>query len=359
MANDDTLRINLRSLVGALPPNTALPGQRELCAQFDVTTFKLHHAIHELAREGLVTVARGKGIFKRLPDAAASRYVRLLYLENPTHNYYEAQGHNAFCRAAGRQRLECRSTHMKESEPQPAIAALAAFERDANCAGVVITGIVTEDMARELETVRTPFIVFGDVLSLRIWPTLPVVAPDNFQGGQAACEHLLDRGCTRLVLLNVSGDPEWSWNRETRAGAMAAAERKPDTQFFIPSKAQTNASDLPARVAAWLGDDATAHVGILCRSTDFQSTALVIRERLAHLEARPEIAALSLEEALAVIPGVQYFACPFTDLAEHALRRLAAMRHGADSPGCQRLPFRPLAPLTAKVKPRVGSDQYA
>jgi len=64
---------------GHWPPGTAMPGEPELCLHFGVSRGTLRHALHELAREGLIDRQQGRGSFARAPKhegAIAGSYRR-------------------------------------------------------------------------------------------------------------------------------------------------------------------------------------------------------------------------------------------------------------------------------------------
>nr|WP_312869130.1 GntR family transcriptional regulator [Amycolatopsis pithecellobii] len=70
------LREILRRLIeGELAPGTAIPSERELAGQYDVSRLTVRSAIGKLVEEGLLTRARGKGTF-----TAARRMELQLYL---------------------------------------------------------------------------------------------------------------------------------------------------------------------------------------------------------------------------------------------------------------------------------------
>src|SRR5689334_15873200 len=48
---------------GAFPAGTALPPERVLCGQYDVSRMTLRHAMEILEREGLIESHRGRGTF--------------------------------------------------------------------------------------------------------------------------------------------------------------------------------------------------------------------------------------------------------------------------------------------------------
>jgi len=331
----------LRSLAGSVPPDTGLPGQRELCSRFRVSTFALHRSLRQLAREGLIEVVPRKGIYVRRP-AKVRRVLRVAYLDRPEVLRMNDYGLNAFMSAVGRHRMELRVTHMDAADGQELGHFLGMCEEERGNFGVVVTGYVDGDTAKFLSSVEQPWVMLGDVHSTRVWKELPIVTNDNFQGAQTAAEALLAEGCDRLILVNLAGDPDWSWVREARAGALAAAESFVEARIFVPEcVAIERPQDIVTEAKAWIQNDPSSSIGILCRCQYALPIASAIRETLGPAR-EVTVAVFDVDLRPSVMPDILRFNCSMDSLAEAAVQRLGAIRRGVDSPGRLRLPFAPV-----------------
>jgi len=328
----------LRALAGALPPGAPLPGQRELCARFRVSTFALHRSLRQLAREGLITVISRKGAFVREP-VMARNVIRLAYLDKPAVLRIPDYGISAFASAAGREGMDLRVTHMEAGDRQALRDFLNVSEQDVHSFGMVVAGYVDEATAGFLETIEQPWVMLGDVHSERTWHKLPVVTNDNFQGAHLAVQALLEDGFDHVALVNFTGSPDWSWVRECRAGAFAALESRPDVEFLLPSTPGLSRPErLLREVEEWAGRVKPDNLGMVCRCYYSLHMGAALRHVLPG-GCRVGITVFDVDLPGSDIPGVRKIGCAVERLAEAALRRLAAVRRGADTPGRLRLPY--------------------
>lgn len=337
------LLLALRRLVSSLPPGTALPGQRELCARFEVTTFTLHQTLRCLERENLIDVTPRKGVFVRGRTPEASRVVQMVYLDNPGVMRIRDYGLAAFVAVTSRQRMQCRAMHMAHDDIAGLRAIMSTVRGDESCAGVVVSGCVAGAVAEYLRGVAQPWVLFGDGLSLRPLNELPVVTGDGFQGGQLGAQRLLARGVERVVLVNFLTQPDWPWVCESRAGALSMLGERGGADVFLPGRdPMLTPVEFEREVQEWARTAGHARVGILCRNRNVLHIATSIRRLFGNGESA-ELVLIDLEQHPLNLPGIDQVFCSMEDLAEVSLRRLAAMRYGMDSPGRMRAPYALLA----------------
>ncbi len=345
----------LRRLVSSLPPGTALPGQRDLCARFDVTTFTLHQTLRHLERENLIDVTPRKGIFVRGRTPAASRVVQLVYLDNPQAMRIREYGLASFVSVTSRQGTPCRAVHVAHEDLAGFRAVLSAAAKDASCPGVVVSGCVSGEVASYLAGVTHPWVLFGDGLSLRPLVEFPVVTGDGFQGGQLAAQRLLARGVERVVLVNFLTKPDWPWVCESRAGALSVLGERGGVEVFLPANDCVQSPlEFEREVQEWSRSAGHARVGILCRNRNVLHIATSIRRLFSNGETA-DLVLMDLEQHPLDLPGVDQVFCSMEDLAEVSLRRLAAMRYGMDAPGRVRVPYKVLPRATVPCL-MTGSD---
>jgi hypothetical protein len=348
----------LRRLVSSLPPGTALPGQRELCARFEVTTFTLHQTLRSLERENLVEVTPRKGIFVKERNAAAARVVQVVYLDNPQAMRIREYGLGAFVAVTSRQQTQCRVAHLGFEDLESFRAVLGQAAEDPTCPGVVVSGCVSPEVAEFLGTLKQPWVLFGDGLSLRPLAQLPIVTGDGFQGGQLAAQRLLAKGVERVVLVNFLTKPDWPWVCESRAGALSVLSER-GAEVFLPASDCTQAPvEFEREVQEWARGAGPARVGILCRNRNVLHIATSIR-RLFNNGESADLALMDLEQHPLELPDVDQVFCSMEELAEVSLRRLAAMRYGMDAPGRVRVSYKLLSratpPLVAMPEVRLVS----
>ncbi len=331
----------LRRVVGAAPQGASLPSRRDLCARLGVSTFRLHQSMRQLEREGLIKVIPRRGIFVRERRPAQSQFVQMVYLDNPDPGSGIATdyGLSGFLLAVGRQKMTCRVTHVHFRDMEGLGDALRQAAGEADCAGTVVSGCVTGEAARLLEKVHQPFVVGVDVFTEELWPRLPVVCGDGFQGGMLAAEKALARGCDHLMLVRFKGATDWPWIREPRAGVMAALQKRgPLHTLFIGGRG-ADPEEMRRQTEAWLAGSPGARVGVVCRNMEALQSLTPVRQFLAERRAEQAVVLMDVGMPGEPIPGVQTVLCSMTALAEAALRRLDAMRRGADSPGRLRVPY--------------------
>lgn len=338
-----TLTESLRNVIGSSPQGTSLPTRRELCGRFGVSTFKLHQSLRQLEREGLVTTVPRKGIFVREPRPRRHQFIQTVFVDGPEPMPHYEYGLEALLWATGRENMECRVTHTYGSDTGKLRDILDCCANDEECFGVVIGGYVSAQAAHFLDTVKHPFVLLGDVVSSEAWLSLPVVCGDNFQAGLLAGEYLLSQECDHLVLVNLKQEEDWVWVREARAGVIEAADRHGGVRLLVVETADSASGDptqAAAEVEQWIGANRHARVGVVfrrcCAGPDI---AAPVCESLRSRHAALDMAVMGLDLAPEPIPGVQKISCPMKTVAQVTLRRLAAMRRGADSPGRHRVPF--------------------
>lgn len=345
------LLMAMRRLVSSLPPGTALPVQRELCARFGVTTFTLHQSLRLLEREGMVVVTPRKGIFTKERRTEAPRVVQMIYLDNPEAMRIREYGLSAFVTVTSRQRMQCRVVHLSHEDHEGFRNAFAEASDDPACPGVVVSGFVSPAMADILGRLTQPWVLFGDGQSPRALQQLPVVAGDGFQGGQLVAQQLVSRGVEHVVLVNFMTRPDWPWVCEARAGVMSVLGMHPAVKAFLPEIDCVAAPvEFESAVQTWSAGTGSGRVGILCRNRNALHIATSVR-RMFDGGARAELALMDVEQHPLELPDVEQVFCSMEDLAEVSLRRLAAMRYGVDARGRVCVPF--------KALPRAGSALMA
>lgn len=334
--NRSELSQALRKEVGSRTPGSALPGQRELCAGMGVTTWLLNETLRELEREGLITVLPRKGIFVSNHATVETRFVQIIYLDLP--DTARDYGLTAFLAIAAESGMECRVRHLAAHD----LAGLEDAFKQAwvpECAGVVVSGTVTAKTADCLAKLTQPWVLFGDGRSRLPLDRLPVVCGDNFQGGQLAAAHLLDRHCEHIILVNLTPILDWPWVSEARAGVLSAVQTRSGVEIVLPN---ADALDHPREfldeVRAWAERSPKARVGVICRGRNALHAATPI-PCLIRSDHVPAIVLMSIEDTCPAIPGVRQVFCSMRDLAATALRRLAAARRGIDARGRIRVPY--------------------
>lgn len=333
----------LRRLVSSLPPGTALPGQRELCARFEVTTFTLHQTLRSLERENLIDVTPRKGIFVRGRTSEGSRTVQVVYLDNPEVMRIRDYGLAAFVAVTSRQKMQCRAMHVPHDDITSVREIMSSAAGDETCCGVVVSGCVAGEVAEHLRGVTHPWVLFGDGLSLRPLNEFPVVTGDGFQGGQLAAQRLLAKGVERTVLVNFLTKPDWPWVCEARAGVLSVLGEPGGAEVFLPASDSMLAPvEFEREVQEWARTVGHARVGILCRNRNVLHIATSVRRLFGNGESA-ELVLMDLEQHPLNLPGIDQVFCSMEDLAEVSLRRLAAMRYGMDAPGRVRAPYKWLA----------------
>lgn len=344
-----TLIQEIRQMVGSMPRGESLPGQRELCTRFNVSTFTLHKALRQLEQEGLVKVLARKGIFTTEPARAQTRRLRLVFLDKPGVLRVSDYGLNAFMAVAGRHHVECHVTHIDGGDMDALGRILAESRETPDVAGVIVDGYFDEGTFEFLRRFNQPWVMFGDGHCLRALNDAPIVAPDQFQGNVLAAERLIAQGCDCLVLVNFRGETDWPWVRESRAAIFAIGDERPQVRIVLP---ETPAIASPARfeeeVRQRLTEIKPARVGILCRCF-YALHAATPLSRLA--EVRPDALLMVIDEDYApeTYPHVQQVICPMEKRAEAALRRLTAQRRGVDSSGRMKIPYEIIAPPGASA----------
>lgn len=336
---------SLRALVGSATEGEALPTQRELCARWDVTTFKLNQALRELEREGLLNVVPRKGVFVSKKPVGGRRFVQVLYLDEPRLVRVNEYALSALLVAAADQHLDCRYAHIAAADSKALVAQLNQVAGQPDCIGVIVSGYVLDRSIQILVETALPFTVLGDVWNDTARDDLPVVCGNAFQGALLACEGLLDAGCTRVILLNVSGSPDRIWRREARAGALEATERIDADVLLVPCGEDDQSADSAILLMdQWLDKSPGEKTGVLCSGLHFLQQASFIRD---HLELRSTPCAISLidvDPAILHVPNVGVVYCPISGIAKAAVTRLVAIRRGADAPGRFRMLFEAMQP---------------
>jgi hypothetical protein len=317
-----------------------------------VTTWLLNETLRELEREGLISVLPRKGIFVSARAPVETRFVQIIYLDPPDASATREYGLTAFVAVAAESGMECRVRRL----PAEDLAALKeALKQDCvpESAGAVICGTVTNRAADVLAGLTRPWVLFGDGRSRLPLDHLPVVCGDNFQGGQLAAAHLLERHCEHLILVNLTALPDWPWVSEARAGILSAAQGRPGVEVLLP---ESDALDQPREfldeVRAWAERSPKARVGIICRGRNALHAATPI-PCLVRSDHPPTIVLMNIEDTCPAIPGVRQVFCSMRDLAATALRRLSAARRGIDTRGRIRVPYTlmPAAPGRAPTPP--------
>jgi len=345
MGNDEALtrpevtRI-LREMAGGLEPGQPLPSMRELRGRLSVTSWVLNQALRDLERDGLVTVVPRKGVYAREGQPEATRYLQVVYVDNPSvQRLWEyCLGPLAF--TADRLGLECRTVHLNYRDLERLRETMEASRHDGLCAGVVLSGFITPESASYLKALDRPWVLLGDGHSPTRLERLPIVTGDSFQGAQLAADHLLSEGCDHLVMVNFYREPDWPWIAASRAGVFSVLERNPGAAVYLPRiDCRSHPREFEEGARSWLSERDPGRVGILCRGAYMLHVATPIRSLLTAPE-EPALVVTELAVSPPAVPGVDHVFCSLQDLADACLRRLDAMRRGVDSPGRLQLPFK-------------------
>jgi len=303
-----------------------------------VTTWLLNETLRELEGEGIITVLPRKGIFVSDRGPLPTRFVQVIYLDRPEATPMREYGLSALIAVAAESGMECRVRHLG-ADDLPAVKDALKLARAPDCAGVVISGAVTNKVAAYLATLTQPWVLFGDGRSRLPLDPLPVVCGDNFQGGQLAANYLLGRHCEHLILVNLTALPDWPWIGEARAGILSAVQDHGGGEILLP---RADALDQPreflAEVRAWAERSPKDRVGIICRGRNALHAATPI-PCLIRSDHAPVLVLMNIEDTCPEIAGVQQVFCSMRELAATALRRLAAARRGIDARGRLRVPY--------------------
>lgn len=326
----------LRKLAGSIGRGGALPGQRDLSRQLGVSSHTIHRWLRELDAEGLVEVVPRKGVFVR-DTSEADRFIRLVCVRDSAWGVRASWGFEALMSATSRFHLRCQP-EVVDTEDTVGFAKLIAKARGMrDCVGTVVVGEVPENFAPIIRASASPLVVLGDLHSERAFEDLPAVVGDLFQAGQLAVEHLLEAGCDRIVLVHHCNEPDWIWERETRAGALAAAELAPGCEVLLSRQWSESAGAFEEEVRQWYAAH-PGRIGFSCLTYYTLPVILSARGRVPGADDAP-VALIDTELTMLPPAGVQGVLCSQAKLAEVAIRRLTAIRRGVDAGGRIRVPF--------------------
>ncbi len=339
--NKSELTRSIRRMIAARCDGDALPGQRELCARFGVSTWLLNEALRGLEREGLINVRPRKGVFARKPQSDARSFLQTVFLDHPIDNRIWEYGLPALAAICSRHGAECRSMHVPYDDRESLRAVFQAANRDKDCIGIVLNGTVSSETAKFLQQVEQPWVLFGDGHSPFRLERLPIVTGDIYQGARLAVNLLLDKGCDALILVNFFSKPEWPWIIDSRAGVFSVTETRPSIPVFLPETdcvAQPKAFSTEA--AAWCKSHVCRRPRIICRGAYALHAATSLRDALPGDtgDALP-MALLEVGISLPRLPNVEYILCSMLDLAETCMTRLEGMRRGMGAAGPVFVPF--------------------
>lgn len=236
-ASDVYELLKQRILRGEFSVGERLPSLRSLAGQYSVSVTGIHHAIVRLEREGWVQVKHGSGVFA---IDLASRPKRVLLL-NPVEGDHWAD----FTRAFTQEFASNPRVHLLVEAPSPSPNAvnesLRAKVRDMIREGldlIVFNGINDLGMEFLHEHIgQVPLICFLLDEVVRDHSCARVIS-DVHHGGYAGMRHLMEAGCTRVVLTQHT-DPPPPPLRDFLAGARAAAAESLAGVTVIPFQAST------------------------------------------------------------------------------------------------------------------------
>jgi len=339
--NKSELKRALRRMIAARCDGEALPGQRELCARFGVSTWLVNEALRGLEREGLINVRPRKGVFARKPQPGARSFLQTIFLDHPTDGRIWEYGLPALAAICARHSAECRSLHLPFDDQESLRAVFQAANRDKDCIGIVLNGTVSSETAAFLQQVEQPWVLFGDGHSPVRLERLPIVTGDIYQGARLAANLLLDKGCDALILINFFSKPEWPWVTDSRAGVLSATESRPALPVLLPeTDCVAQPKTFSAEAAAWCAAHAVRRPGILCRGAYALHAATALRNALPGAPGdTPPMALLEVGISLPRLTNVEYVLCSMLDLAETCITRLDGMRRGMGAAGPVFAPF--------------------
>jgi DNA-binding LacI/PurR family transcriptional regulator/DNA-binding transcriptional regulator YhcF (GntR family) len=216
---------DLRRDVLATHPGMKLESEARLATQFGVSVMTLRQALSVLAHEGLIERRQGSGTY--VVDTRAKRHVAIFSLASEAlpDSSFQLRVENllglVFQQRGNRFRFYV-WMDTKEGLVCPDLIEEASQNR---ISGGVFVSMHSEPAMPILLKKRIPYVTTGT-------SDPPCVAIDQAQIVRDGTQHLLDRGCRRIALMQWSGGQINPSTNPTFASALAERGLKPDPQWM-------------------------------------------------------------------------------------------------------------------------------
>lgn len=135
-----------------------------------------------------------------------------------------------------------------------------------------VDGIIMCSHSQEVEAyrdVKMPLVSFDRILS----PTIPYVASDNFRGGELATQHLIDRGCKKLLYISGPLENDLLANRRGDAFQLKCLKENVEWKILEGAHVKATFEGNWKFIEAEIGPYLTDYDGIFC-SNDIMAYTL-------------------------------------------------------------------------------------
>jgi DNA-binding LacI/PurR family transcriptional regulator len=232
-------KIRLRINEGSYRPGVSLPGRRQLATEYDAAPLTIQTAIDELVAEGLLRTETGRGTFvaeigrseqashRPTPEMGLVGLLARAWMDNwdeplNDNTLIVKSAERAVARAGGAS--TCQNLHRRDGSRMRIMEGVRLLV-DKGVSGIVV---VNEDIRAQVEELvaspefqSVPFVfAVGQDLAL----PLSSAYYDNVHWGEIAAQHLIDRGCRRLLFFSPF-NIGWAIDRASGARDVVVREK--------------------------------------------------------------------------------------------------------------------------------------